>query len=106
MSMTQEQVRPRFFDKYSEAQINELIERYIEAEAFGSGVVGSRIRGRGTTVAAVIDHLEAVDGDVAQAADAYDLDLDQSLAAVFYYFRYQEIVDAEITVRRSYFMES
>ena len=103
MSVTREQVQPYISDQYSEDETRELIQRYVETQPIGTGIARARIRGTGTTVAAIIMVLQAEGGNVERAAWQYNLSVKQVLAAVFYYWEHQEVIDAEITVRDSWF---
>jgi uncharacterized protein (DUF433 family) len=105
MSITRDQISPYISRQLSDDEVRELIEQHIDTESLGTGIARARVRGTGTTVATVIQELEAVAGDVQAAAKDYDLTVEQVLAAVFFYWEHQNVIDAEITVRRSYFMD-
>lgn len=105
MSITRDQVNPYISRPLSDDDVRELIERHVDTESLGAGIARARIRGTGTTVAAVIMNLEAVAGDLKKAADDYDLTVEQVLGAVFFYWEHQDVIDAEITLRNSWFMD-
>lgn len=106
MSVTRDQLAPYFSEPMNQEQIDRLIALHIDRQSGGTGPSRAKLRNTGTSVAAVIDHLGAVDGDIEQTAEAFELNPIQVLAAIFFYWAHQEIIDAEITVRHSYFVDS
>ena len=103
MSVTREQVNRFITRQFSDEDIRELIDRHVESDSFNTGIARARVRNTGVTVATLIQELDAVGGDIQAAADDYDLSPEQVLAAVFFYWDNQTVIDAEITVRNSWF---
>lgn len=104
MSVTRDQIRQYISEPMSEDQITALIERWIDPDPRDYGVSDARLKRTGTSVAAIISDLEAENGDVGQAAQDFVATHDEILAAVFFYWRHKEIIDAEIALRRSGFL--
>ncbi|MEX2425956.1 MAG: hypothetical protein WD401_04245 [Thermomicrobiaceae bacterium] len=104
MSVTRDQISEYISEPMSEDQITALIDHWIDPDPRGFGVPDACLKRTGTSVAAIIADLEAEDGDVLQAAEDFSAANDEILAAVFFYWRHKEIIDAEITLRRSGFL--
>jgi uncharacterized protein (DUF433 family) len=103
MSISREQITPYIAGQLSDEDVRSLIERHVECETPETGIVRARVRGRGTTVAAVIMALNAESGELEKAAAQYDLSIEQMLGVVFFYWENQGVIDAEITARNSWF---
>ncbi len=74
----------------------ELIEKWIEPDPWKSGVEEARIKNYGMNVWAIIGYLGGENGDIAEAARAYDVPVEAIEAALAYYRRYRELIDARI----------
>lgn len=103
MSITRDQITPYISRQLKDDEVAQLIETHIDPEPHGFSIARARIRGTGVTVATLIQELGGVDGDIQAAADDYDLSSEQVLAAVFFYWENQTVIDAAITVRNSWF---
>lgn len=74
----------------------ELIDKYIELNPNRPGRAEARVVGYAVPVWALVGYLEAVDGDVAQAAHDYRLPEEAVEAAVAYYRRHKTLIDARL----------
>jgi uncharacterized protein (DUF433 family) len=83
---------------YGEAIMNddELIARYIEPNPYHSSLDAARVRQYGVSVWSIIAHLHAVGDDVTQVAADYDLPSEAVEAAMAYYRRHRDLIDARI----------
>jgi uncharacterized protein (DUF433 family) len=71
----------------------ELIDKYIEPNRDRPGAAEARVVKYGVPVWALVGHLEAVHGDVAQVAHDYRLPLESVEAALAYYRRHKILID-------------
>jgi uncharacterized protein (DUF433 family) len=74
----------------------DLIARYIEEDAQQPGHGSARLRESGVEVWALVAQLPAVEGDVKRLADAYGIPVEAVEAALAYYRRHKELIDAQI----------
>ena len=72
----------------------ELIERWIEQSPRGSDPAEARLVAFGIPVWALVGYLEAVENDVARVADDYEVPREAVEAALAYYRRHREVIDA------------
>lgn len=86
----------------SPAEVDALTARYIESDSLGLGAAEAQIVDHGVSVWALIAHLRAVGDDTVQAAADYGIDLDAVEAAVRFYCRHRDVIDARIALNRSY----
>lgn len=73
--------------------VEERFSHFINPD---SGPSEARLRGYGVPVWALVGHLPAVDGDVARLAEDYGLPLAAAEAALAYYERHREAIDARL----------
>jgi uncharacterized protein (DUF433 family) len=71
-----------------------LIAQYVEPNPHRPGSAEARLRGYGVSVWALVGYLEAVHGDVARVAADYDLPCEAVDAALAYYRRHRDAIDA------------
>lgn len=71
-----------------------LIDRYIDFHPHRSGPGDARIAGYGYAVWILIDALDAAGQDVARVAREYELPQDAVRAAIGYYRRHRDAIDA------------
>jgi uncharacterized protein (DUF433 family) len=57
----------------------------------------------GVSVTALIDCLRSVDWDIDKTAHAYSLSVEAVEAAVAYYERHRDVIDARITLNTAWF---
>ncbi|MGH2449074.1 MAG: DUF433 domain-containing protein [Chloroflexota bacterium] len=76
----------------------ELIERYIDLNAhrYPDGRADARLRAYGVPVWALIGQLQALDGDLDQLAQDYELPREAVDAALAYYSCNKEYIDARL----------
>ena len=74
-----------------------LIERYIEPNPNRPGLGEARLAHYGVSVWALVAYLEAVNGDIARVAEDYALPREAVEAALVYYRRHQNLIDARIS---------
>ena len=72
-----------------------LIEQYIEPD---DNPVTAWVRGYGVPIWALIGYLRVVDGNIEQVATDYDLPRDAVEAAIAYYNRHRQAIDAKLTL--------
>jgi uncharacterized protein (DUF433 family) len=76
-----------------------LIEQYIEEDPYRPGPADAQLKEYGTAVWALISYLDrALGGNVEQAAADYEVPLAAVEAALAYYRRHRELVDARIAL--------
>lgn len=75
----------------------DLIAQYIEEDSHSSPG-SARLRESGVEVWALVAQLPAVDGDVKRLADAYGIPRKAVEAALAYYRRHKELIDARIAL--------
>jgi uncharacterized protein (DUF433 family) len=78
-----------------------LIRQYIERDPFDLGPDDAQIVGHGVAVWALLTYLHSVDNDVVRTAIDYGLTRDAVEAAIRYYCRHQEVIDARICLNES-----
>ncbi|MBI2940770.1 MAG: DUF433 domain-containing protein [Chloroflexi bacterium] len=74
----------------------QLIERYIEPNPHRPGAAEARLIDYCVPVWALVAHLDAVDGSADRLADDYRLPRETVLAALAYYRRHKNLIDARI----------
>jgi uncharacterized protein (DUF433 family) len=77
-----------------------LIEQFIELDPRRPRIDDAQIREYGIPVWAIIGRVEAAHGDIDEAAADYDLPSDAIRAALAYYERYREAIDARRAANR------
>ncbi len=76
---------------------NALIEQYLEPNPNRPGSADWRVKGRGVSVWALIGYLQGpVAGNVEETARAYEVPASAVEAALAYYDRHREIIDARL----------
>ena len=73
-----------------------LFTKWITASDYSASAGEARIAGTGVPVRALIGHLPAADNDVCQVAKDYELPVDAVRAAIAYYQRNREAIDARL----------
>jgi len=73
-----------------------LFTKWIKASDYSASADEARIAGTGVPVRALIGHLPAAENDVCQVAQDYELPVDAVRAAVAYYERNREAIDARL----------
>jgi len=83
---------------YGETVMNddELIARYIEPNPYHPGLDAARVRQYGVSVWSIIAHLHVVGDAVTQVAADYGLPNEAVEAAIAYYRRHKDLIDARI----------
>lgn len=69
------------------------IAHYVE-----EGSAGARLRESGVEIWALVAQLPAMDGNVARLASAYGVPAEVVQAALAYYQRHKELIDAQIAL--------
>jgi uncharacterized protein (DUF433 family) len=75
---------------------DELIERYIEPNPHKPWASEARLIDYGVPVWALVGHMNAVYGEVAQVAKDYHLPEEAVEAALAFYRRHQGVIDARL----------
>lgn len=74
---------------------DELIERYIEFNPRRPGLDRAQIRDAGVEVWALVGYYQGeAEGDIKEVARAYDIPVDAVRAALAYYARQRDLIDA------------
>lgn len=73
-----------------------LIQAWIERNPHHTGREDVRIRGEGVPVWALIGYLHAAGGDIDRVAVDYRVARDAVLAAIAYYQRHTDLIDAHL----------
>jgi len=81
---------------------DDLIARYIEPNPHRPGLDEARLVGWGVAVWALVGYLTAVGGDIAQVAEDYDLPREAVEAALAYYRRHKDLIDARIAANTEF----
>lgn len=84
----------------TEQEKSELIARYIERNLDKAAVYDARLNPYGVSVWAIVGRLEAVAGDI-DAATEYDVPRAAIEAAVAYYERHKDAIDARREANRA-----
>jgi uncharacterized protein (DUF433 family) len=84
--------------------ISLLIERYIEPDPFRPGPGEARLKEYGVPVWALVGHMNAVHGRVAQVAEDYDLPKEAVEAALAFYDRHRVAIDARLESNAEHFV--
>ena len=75
---------------------DDLIARYIEPNPYHPNLDAARVRQYGVSVWSIIAHLHVVGDDVTQVTADYDLPREAVEAAIAYYRRHKDLIDARI----------
>ena len=75
---------------------DELIARYVEEDPRRPGPSNARIVDWWIPVWAIVGYLQAMPGEVQEVADGYEIPLDAVLAAIAFYQRHQDAIEARI----------
>lgn len=78
---------------------DELIARYISAVDPDQVHSEARLAGSGINVWALLRAVRRMNGDIAQAAEEYDVPVEAVEAALAYYLRHRRVIDAQITLQ-------
>lgn len=74
----------------------QLIARYIEPNPHKGGLAEARLVDYGIAVWALIAYWQGVQGDAAQVANDYDIPREAVEAALAYYRRHQNVIEARL----------
>jgi len=77
-------------------KVDALIERYIERDPHQSGPENARLKEEGIAVWALIANLRGTEGDPARTAEEFGVSPEAVEAAVAFYRRHKERIDAKI----------
>jgi uncharacterized protein (DUF433 family) len=80
-----------------------LIDRHIVLGPEATGPVGARVAGAGVRVWALIGYLRANEQDIARAAADYEISVDAVRAALAYYDKNRDAIDARLAGHASLF---
>ena len=81
---------------------DELITRYIELNPRRPGRDRAQVRDAGVEVWALVAYYQdGTSGDIDQVARAYDIPVDAVRAALAYYARERDLIDARLKLLRS-----
>lgn len=83
------------------AEVDALLECHVEPRPGGLSPDRARLRGPGVSVWVVIADLDATGGDIKQVMSDYDLSADEVDAAIHYYLRNPELIEARITLNEA-----
>jgi uncharacterized protein (DUF433 family) len=83
---------------------NPLIDHYIELDPHRPGSGEARLKEYGVPVWALVGHMNAVHGQVAQVAEDYDLPYEAVEAALAYYDRHRAAIDARLQANAASFV--
>lgn len=78
-----------------------LIERYIEHRTPQNSRADAVVRDTGVPVWALVGYLPAVEGNLNQVAQDYDLPLDAVIASIYYYSENKGAIDCRIEANYS-----
>lgn len=80
-----------------------IVARLIDPRPYGYGPDRAVLRERGVSVWAVIADLDATEGDRRQIAEDYELRDEDVTAALLYYQKVPDVIEARITLNRAAF---
>lgn len=78
-----------------------LIARHIRRDPYRPAPAEARLTDSGVSVWAVIGYLPTVDGDIARAAEDYEIDPDAVRAAIAWYRQHHGAIDARLAANAS-----
>jgi uncharacterized protein (DUF433 family) len=81
---------------HSDVSDEQLIAEHFELNVRRRGIEEAAVSPSAVSVWALIGYLPVVDHDPVRLAEAYDITLDEVLAALAYYRRHPEVIDARI----------
>lgn len=84
------------------SQAANLIARWVEVDPHRPGYANARLREYGIHIWALIGHLPAAQGDVAQIAKDYHVPVDAVKAALAFYAEQRESIDAKLEANAAY----
>jgi uncharacterized protein (DUF433 family) len=97
----QETTRHTVLREVTEGDSDRLIDLHIEPNPHKAGRDEVQIIDANVPVWALIGYLDAVEGDVAQVAEDYEIPREAMLAALAYYRRNIAVIDARIEANSS-----
>ena len=80
---------------------DELIARYVELNPKRPGRDRAGIRDYGIEVWALVAFYQGAAGDINRVAEAYDIPVEAVRAALAYYARERDVIDARLTLLRA-----
>lgn len=86
-------------DRMRDALLNdpdERVRRYLEPDPHHLGADEVRLKGFYVSVWAIIGYWKAYNGDVAEVAEGFEIPVEAVEAALTYYRRHREIIDARL----------
>lgn len=87
----------------AEAEQDDLICRYVDVRPDGFDVSQARLHEFGVPIWAIIADLRAAGGNLDETAWEYNLPREAVIAAVYFYWQHQAIIDAELTLHAATF---
>ncbi|HEV2109520.1 MAG TPA: hypothetical protein VGR16_14770 [Thermomicrobiales bacterium] len=85
------------------AQADAALDRMVEQDSHRTGRHHARLVGSGTHVWVIIATLHRLDGNVEAVARAFDNPVEAVQAAIRYYQRHQQLIDAQILLQNESF---
>jgi len=82
----------------------QLVDRYIEPDPHRPGPGEARLKTYGVPIWALIGHMNAVQGRIAQAAQDYDLPEEAIMAALAHYRDHRAAIDARLEANAASFV--
>lgn len=79
----------------------ELIELYVDASPSVGGAAEARLRRSWVPVWAVIGQIPVAGNNVESLAEAYDIPAEEAEAALAYYRRHRDVIDARLDANRT-----
>ena len=95
----------QFESAYTPSELDQLIAAHIDPDPGGHGVSEAVTRERNVSVWALIGYLEAVEGDLEKLASGYCLSVDAARAAVAFYGRYRQAIQARLLINNPELVE-
>jgi len=90
---------------HTPAELDQLIAAHIDPDPGGHGVSEAVTRERNVSVWALIGYLEAVEGDIEKLASGYCLPIDAARAAIAFYGRYRQAIQARLLINNPELVE-
>lgn len=76
----------------------DLVTRFIEEDWQHPGAAGARLRDSAIAVWVLVAQLPSVNGNVSQLASDYQIPVEAVEAALIYYRRHKQLIDAQIAL--------
>ncbi|HET7037968.1 MAG TPA: hypothetical protein VFI42_20010 [Thermomicrobiaceae bacterium] len=82
-------------------EIEAIVARHVEPRPGGLGPDRARLRDSGVSIWLIIADLDATDGDIEQVIHDYDLHASEVIAAIYYYLRNPELIEARVALNEA-----